>query len=304
MQSGFDAATSRVIGTPVEPHLQEAIKARPGPLPPTDHATALLDTLWMTELSMSERNALFVKAAPVLEGMTLTKPPTGGFSTAARSVVVGAGPGGPEFNTRLNASTVFLQPGYPGKYLEVGPPDAASVNPEAPPFRAADGKTHLPGNPMTLARFDAEGEAAAVRAAAFRDAADPPVPPVHAPAVQGPAAPPGPTVGGLRHLASSIREATGLQLAPAVGVAGSSSAGSSAPVGPPSGPPDGTPSFVQQLRGWWMDARATPMGLFAASTWTTDNQWEPIVILAACLVVVVIIIAVACTAAGKRRVGP
>jgi hypothetical protein len=296
MQSGFDAATARVIGTPVEPLLQEAIKARPGPLPPTDHASALLDTLWMTELSMSERNALFVKAAPVLEGMTLTRPPSGGFSTAARSVVVGAGPGGPEFNTRLNASTVFLQPGYPGKYLEVGPPDAASVNPEAPPFRGADGKTHLPGNPMTLARFDQEGRAAAARAAAFRDAADPPVPPEtepeHAPAHRGPATPPGPTVGGLRQLASSIREATGVQLAPA-GASGASAASAA------SGPPDGTPSFVQQLRGWWMDARATPMGFFAANTWTTNNQWQPIVILFACLVVVVIIVAVAATASKR-----
>ena len=338
LQSGFDPTVARVIGTPVEPILKEAIRARPGPLPASDHAAALLDTLWGTEMSMSERNSLFVKAPPVLEGMTLTKPPTGGFGSAARSVIVGAGPGGAEFSTRLS-TTMFMQPGYPGKYAEVGPVDAVAVSDVTPPFRTADCKTHLPGNPMTVARFDQEVAASATRAACVMDAADPPVPaelsfdtdpakldvaghdqqPQAGEEPMPPTAPPRPSADAVSRLTTSVNAATGLRLRPAWGVdalagAGYRAAGSALGNGSGSGsagsPPFGSsgsavepfpafpnggrgavPSFVQQLKGWWAGVSATPGGLFQKATWATDNQWEPVVILAACAVVVIILLA-------------
>lgn len=315
MQAGFDPTWR--FGSPLEPRLVDAIAARPPPLPPSDHATRLLDALWLSpDLSMSERDALFVKAAPVLEGMTLTKPPNGGFgSTAVRSVVVGAGPGGVEFNTRLNPNgPVFMQPGYPNKYVEIGPADAATVSAEDPPYREADCKTRSARGCMTLRRMDQEAAANAARIAqgrAAHEVADAPLEPVaplapveRAPMQQPPMQQPPPDTqpdtqppmqqqqqhhrDTLRWAASTLPAVAPVNRPALAGLA--QDLGSEGPVAVNSLVQASCkpPSFTQQLVRFGRQFSAAP---FSSHTWTQDTSWEAAVILALCALVLLLVIA-------------
>ena len=329
MQAGFDPAM-RHLGTPVEATLKEAIATGPPRLPANDHATRLMEALWLSpDLAFKEKDALFVRAPTVLQGLNLTNPPTGGFSTAARSVVVGAGPGGAEFNTRLS-TTVFMQPGYPGKRMEVGPADAVQVSPVAPPFREPDGKTRNPHGHMTVARMDQEAAANAARLAGMQDAFDPPLEPDEDGVTPSPSPLP-PSKGMMMLLGENQGPVAD---SAAVAAAGSSQFGStlfgSASSQPFGGSPAlamaaleravttededvasrGVPASVsvpgpvpvtsrpkamhQKLGSWWKDFLVAPMD---KNTWAKEDQWVPV----ALLFMGAVILALLCVVLTRRR---
>ena len=322
MQNGYDLA-ARHLGTPIEPQLKQAIAAGPPRLPPNDHATKLMETLWLSpDLAFKERDALFVKAPTVLQGLSLTNPPNGGFSTAARSVVVGAGPGGAEFNTRLS-STMFLQPGYPGKRMEVGPADAVQVSAELPPYREPDGKTRSSHGHMTIARMDQEAAANAARAAKARDELDPPLDPeqeplpgyfsphtaiVGATAVTAPSAAPEPAPAASTGSASTAVHATDPRRAMAVLQDLMANDGSSASVYTSTSPSATTSSasasappmalshasFQGRLESWWRAFLVAPM---EPATWAINDQWVPITIIVLAGVVVILL----CVAVARKK---
>jgi len=321
MQNGYDLA-ARHLGTPIEPQLKQAIAAGPPRLPPNDHATKLMETLWLSpDLAFKERDALFVKAPTVLQGLSLTNPPNGGFSTAARSVVVGAGPGGAEFNTRLS-STMFLQPGYPGKRMEVGPADAAQVSAEFPPYRQPDGKTRSSHGHMTIARMDQEAAANAARAAQARDELDPPLDPepepqpqpqpgyfsphtaiVGATAVTAPApvSAPGASASTAVHAMDPRRAMAVLQdLVANDGSSGSLSTSMSPSTTTTPSASTSAPlalshaSFQGRLESWWRAFLVAPM---EPATWAMNDQWVPITIIVLAGVVVILL----CVAVARKK---
>jgi hypothetical protein len=312
MQNGYDPG-ARHLGTPIEPKLREAIQRAPPCLSENDHATKVMKALWLSpDLGFSERDALFVRAPTVLQGMNLTNPPTGGFTTAARSVVVGAGPGGAEFNTRLS-STMFLQPGNPNKRMEVGPPDAVKVSEDFPPFRTPDGKLRSPHGHMTVARVDQEAAINADLAAAARDAFDPPLDPEPSPAYSMPASTSaraqslGPSAG----TGTNANTGTGLHLhlRPDEGASSQSASqalqvleqtldqqhledgsSSSATIRRNSAPGlshDSTSgSFADKLTSWW---RAFVVAPVQPSTWSHNDQWVPITVIVMAFIVLVLL---------------
>ncbi len=330
MQTGFDPS-GRHLGTPIEPRLREAIAAGPPCLPANDHATRLLDALWLSpDLAFNEKDALFVRAPTVLQGLNLTNPPNGGFSTAARSVVVGAGPGGPEFNTRLS-STVFLQPGYPGKRMEVGPADGAQVSPLFPPFREPDGKTRSPHGHMTIARMDQEAAANAARAAAAQDMFDPPLEPelefaaptafpyasmsspltrqasqqtqVQTQVLQsGKAAASSSSSSYITAPTSPAQALAALERAVAAEVQESGAGSRATPLSPRKNPkpedpnkqqPEDPGTFGGRLAAWWQAFTVAPM---EPATWAQNDQWVPITII----FMAVVVVALLCIVVSRR----
>ena len=317
MQSGYDAGT-RHLGTPIDTQLREAIACAPKCLSENDHATKLFNALWLSpDLGMNEKAALFVKAPPVLQGMNLTNPPNGGFTTAARSVVVGAGPGGAEFNTRLS-STMFLQPGGPDKRVEVGPADAVQVSAQSPPYREPDGKTRSAHGHMTVARMDQEAAINAGRAAVLRDMYDPPLEPEPQMEVL-PTPPPAPPV---RQLSSPVNErppfltgiygddtvATALAVLEDTIAHGDASSGdvygalatststttTTRLTAAGTGTAPGLPPMHKRLQDWWKAFLMAPM---APTTWTNNDQWVPVTIL----VLLAVLVVVACVLAATRK---
>lgn len=260
MQSGFDPSL-RHLGTPIEDDVKAAFDARVTRFKDgSDHAARVMAALWdKPTLSFNEREALFPKSPQELQGMTLTNPPTGGFGAAAGSVVVGAGPGGAEFSTRLNP-TVFMQPGYPGKRKEVGPAGALAVNPDSPPWREYDGKTRTRHGSMTVHRVDQEHAAAVAAHAASMEAMDPPVGPEGVEGPEGPVLAPAPVfvapAAPAYTPAAAVTDSLQLVL-----------------------PPAPLLSFGQQLVAWAHAVGRSPGAILSPETWSANNQWEAVVIV-------------------------
>jgi hypothetical protein len=312
MQAGYNPAVDTVLGTPLEPVLREALAAPGNPTAlrcaaANAHEAKVLAAVWDDPtLSVNSRKAAFAKQPTVLCGMTLTNPPNGGFGTAARSVIVGAGPGGAEYNTRLSCGegAYFLQPGYPGKIVEVGPVDAVTVSPLAPPFRTSDGKARNARGAMSVARVDAEAAATAAAAAARRDALDPPVGPE--PGLGAPA-PPGlvshvvvPQEGAGAHAGGA--PATGSPPATSAAMRALIAAAESGSLGPcPPPPPVSVWGAISSALNTWYDTiKANPSAFGSPSTWTTEDVWVCFVIMALLLVMVILLIYAIVVGATKK----
>jgi hypothetical protein len=114
--------------------------------------------------AMSERDSVFPKFRPVLQGMNLEHVPTGGFSSPV-SFVVGA----EDYNYRSSNPTYFMQPGNAIKRTEINteiPVTSGSLNSELV-YKNADTKQRNPRGFMTVKRAEQEAAASTAR----RDAA-------------------------------------------------------------------------------------------------------------------------------------
>lgn len=146
MQAGF-TPNSR-LGTNLE------VSLSPATAPPT-YAQAVFDQSLNHVEGVNERNIVYPKFSTALQGMSLTKVPTGGFSGPPPNVILGADVGGAMFNA-VNP-TYFNQPGYSGggsKYVEVG--NGVPLTGERPGselvYMDADGKLRDPRGASTTAR--------------------------------------------------------------------------------------------------------------------------------------------------------
>lgn len=154
MQAGF---------TPNAAHLGTSLdQATPGSASISTTAAQLYSiTSPQPDIAMNERLSQFKRTAPALQGMTLTHVPTGGFPASQPSIIVGAGPGGVEYNTRL--PPLFTLPVNDNKRVTVMPD--APLTSGAPGselvFRQPDGKTRNVHGAATIARVDKEARAAA-----------------------------------------------------------------------------------------------------------------------------------------------
>ena len=154
MQAGF---------TPNAAHLGTSLdQTTPGSASISTTAAQLYSiTSPQPDIAMNERLSQFKRTAPALQGMTLTHVPTGGFPASQPSIIVGAGPGGVEYNTRLpplftlpvnDKKRVTVMPDAP---LTSGAPGSELV------FRQPDGKTRNVHGATTIARVEKEARAAA-----------------------------------------------------------------------------------------------------------------------------------------------
>jgi hypothetical protein len=154
MQAGF---------TPNAAHLGTSLdQTTPGSASISTTAAQLYSiTSPQPDIAMNERLSQFKRTAPALQGMTLTHVPTGGFPASQPSIIVGAGPGGVEYNTRL--PPLFTLPVNDNKRVTVMPD--APLTSGAPGselvFRQPDGKTRNVHGAATIARVDKEARAAA-----------------------------------------------------------------------------------------------------------------------------------------------
>lgn len=146
MQAGF-TPNSR-LGTNLEVSLTP-------PDAPLSYAQAVFDQSLNHVEGVNERNIVYPKFSTALQGMSLTKVPTGGFSGPPPNVILGADVGGALFNS-VNP-TYFNQPGYTGggnKYVEVG--NGVPLTGERPGaelvYMAADGKLRDPRGASTTTR--------------------------------------------------------------------------------------------------------------------------------------------------------
>lgn len=87
MQAGFTPNTPH-MGTPLDVSLSRGFVG-------SENARAVFDaTLPYPDMAMNERLSQTKRSAPQLQGMHLTKPPTGGFPAAQPHIVIGADMGG------------------------------------------------------------------------------------------------------------------------------------------------------------------------------------------------------------------
>lgn len=154
MQAGF---------TPNAAHLGTSLdQATPGSASISTTAAQLYSiTSPQPDIAMNERLSQFKRTAPALQGMTLTHVPTGGFPASQPSIIVGAGPGGVEYNTRL--PPLFTLPVNDNKRVTVMPdaPLTSGASGSELVFRQPDGKTRNVHGAATIARVDKEARAAA-----------------------------------------------------------------------------------------------------------------------------------------------
>ena len=156
MQAGFEAAS--YLGTPLaEPLPSPAAAAVRGGL----SQQIFENSLQFPDMSVSERNIVYRKQPPMLQGMNLSRVPTGGFPSTPASIIVGAGVNGVEYNTRMPA--LFSQPSDPGRRVEIAPvAPLTGENGGETVYRAAgDAVTRQKRGAMTIRR--AEQEAAIAR---------------------------------------------------------------------------------------------------------------------------------------------
>lgn len=154
MQAGF---------TPNAAHLGTSLdQTTPGSASISTTAAQLYSiTSPQPDIAMNERLSQFKRTAPALQGMTLTHVPTGGFPASQPSIIVGAGPGGVEYNTRL--PPLFTLPVNDNKRVTVMPdaPLTSGASGSELVFRQPDGKTRNVHGAVTIARVDKEARAAA-----------------------------------------------------------------------------------------------------------------------------------------------
>lgn len=115
MQAGFDPKLAH-LGTPVAAPLPSA---RGLAVKNSLANEIFLNSLQYPDMSVNEKKIVFREQAPMLQGMQLTHVPTGGFPLRQPSIIIGAGPDGIEYNTRM--PTLFTQPSVPDKRMLVMP---------------------------------------------------------------------------------------------------------------------------------------------------------------------------------------
>jgi hypothetical protein len=74
----------------------------------------------MPDIPMNEKQSMFRRQPPRLQGMTLTNPPNGGVPGSALRLLVGTNPAG-ELECSSHMPTLFEQPGYEDKRAYIGP---------------------------------------------------------------------------------------------------------------------------------------------------------------------------------------
>lgn len=159
MQSGFDSSLSAsVTGTPVAVPMPSSAAVR---VRDSLSQEIFDNSLQFPDMSVSERNIVYRKQAPMLQGMNLTRVPTGGFPSSPASVIIGANSDGVEYNTRMPA--LFTQPSDMNKRVTVAPDrPLTGENGGEVVFRdAADSAVRQRRGSMTVRR--AEQEAAIAR---------------------------------------------------------------------------------------------------------------------------------------------
>jgi hypothetical protein len=115
------------------------------------------------DVAMNERLSSYRKQPPMLQGMTLTNPPTGGFGPSAgfgddagrAHVVVGSGPGGVDYNVRM--PVLFTAPRVDKRAYVGSTAPLTSDGPGAETvYRVPDGKYRNSHGAMTVQRFNQE----------------------------------------------------------------------------------------------------------------------------------------------------
>jgi hypothetical protein len=312
MNPGFNP-TSQALGTPVDADLRRGLgppSASLVPCFPNNNEGRLVQALWNDPTAtINSRLAAFTKQPTVLQGLVLTKPPTGGFGVADRTVVVSAAGngGGPEVVARLdcNPGAYFLQPGYPDRVVEVGPADALAVSDTQPPYRVPTGCGGAVGavgsGVMSVARMDAEIAARKAADQAALDAMDPPVytpPPSAGPGPSGPSG--GPSAGAGPSTVATQRRPDGAAQ-PFDMRALEVTAGSGPLPAQCTSIPGAWGAIKHALVSW---AHAFGSEPFQASTWTTNDAWVCLFIIALLFVGFVLamtMVGKAITKSRKRR---
>jgi hypothetical protein len=175
MQSGFVPQSH--LGTSLDPTVSKKYEAGAMAAKNT-FAGRVYDSTFPGVESMSERDSVFPKFKPVLQGMNLEHVPTGGFSSPI-SFVVGA----EDYNYRSANPTFFMQPGNAIKRTEINteiPVTGGSLNSELV-YKNADTKQRNPHGFMTVKRAEQEAAASTARrnaALAYELQGGAPVPPV------------------------------------------------------------------------------------------------------------------------------
>ena len=147
MQVGFTPGNSH-LGTNLDVSMDAA--------PNTSYAQAVFDQSLNQLEGVNERNIVFPKFAPALQGMTLTHVPTGGFSGPSPNIILGADVGGSMFNSAN--PTYFNQPGASAgikrKEISNGVPLTGERPGAEVVYKTPDGKHR--GVASTLARVEQE----------------------------------------------------------------------------------------------------------------------------------------------------
>lgn len=167
LQAGYNPGAAH-LGTPLPP----SARAQYGP-PKTQGtlAQAIFDNASQyPDMAVSERAITFRQTPTVLQGMQLSRVPNGGFPESRPHILIGAGPDGIEYNTRL--PTMFTRPLSADKWADVGPttPLTAERPGDEPLYREFDGKVRRPRGEMSLKRWDQENASAAKKQQRLRAA--------------------------------------------------------------------------------------------------------------------------------------
>lgn len=161
MQAGFTPNAAH-LGTPLDHKVLTPDAARVQ----SSFAQAVFDnSMLYADASVDERNIVYRKQAPALQGMNLTHVPTGGFSNKA-SIIVGADESGVTYNTRL--PSLFTQPENPDRRVTIMPEGPLTGVGGAPTvYREPDGKHRNVHGAMSVGRAQQEAALGLAR----RDAA-------------------------------------------------------------------------------------------------------------------------------------
>ena len=162
MQAGYQPATARTAGTPLEgaPQQSPAAARWSGSFAAENFRRTMEDP----DIAFDEREGSFRRFRPVLVGGNLDRVPTGGFSTASTFVIPALDP--EDSIVRPAQYATFLQPGAPGRepvrppgIPEEGPPTAAGPGRETV-FRQPDPDKLRPDTGfMSVARWQQQEEA-------------------------------------------------------------------------------------------------------------------------------------------------
>ncbi len=147
MQAGFDPKLAH-LGTPVSVPLPSA---RGLAVKNSLANEIFLNSMQYPDMSVNEKKIVFREQAPMLQGMQLTHVPTGGFPNRQPSIIIGAGPDGIEYNTRM--PTLFTQPSVPDKRMLVMPDrPLTGENGGETVFREPDNKLRSAHGAMSVKR--------------------------------------------------------------------------------------------------------------------------------------------------------
>jgi hypothetical protein len=297
LQAGFDVNAGH-LGTPVTGQCTQSPRA--AQVQSSFSQQVFDSSMNMPDMAVSERNIVFRRSAPGLQGMVMSRPPTGGFPVSNRSIIVGAGPDGIEYNTRL--PTLFTQPSDFGMrkttIMPAGPLTGGPDGTGETLYRVPDGKTRNAHGAMSTARAAQEAARGADRMAAARLAAYglSPAMPKSSDAVQRAPQQSTPSSAIAASLASTPPQVPQAQNVPA----GMMRFG--APIGPVAPPPGaGTGPMVSMWVGaetfwqnfWALVTQKLPIKEFNAQFLDNNTQqWTAVVFMAVALLALALIISV------------